>query len=386
MSVFFGHTEARAITSLPWSAGGPRLMGGSAESSLRLIPLYAAVTGIADDVSTMPWHAYRDSGAAGSAKMKTQPAVLTSPGVGVGRIAWTNQAIMSLLLRGNAFGVVVDTDRAGWPSKIVWQHPDTVVVDERLGVPRYIVGGKPVANGSMVHIPAAVMPGSVVGLSPVTLFRLQFTKSISAQEYAAAFFDAGIMPPGVLRNTKKILPPGASDLIKDRFKASVAGRDIFVTGNDWEWNALTIPRDDAAFLETIKAGATEIAAIYRVAPEDIGGVTGSSMTYQTLEMNELRRNRRALLPWVRRLEDAWAGLLPPGQYVKANMDALARADLKTRMEAHDIGLRIGLETIEEGRALEDRPPLSADDINQWQNLYGPRAGQPTTTTQGQATP
>ena len=50
------------------------------------------------------------------------------------------------------------------------------------------------------------------------------------------------------------LPPGAAAEAKTKFKAAVANRDIFVTGNDWEWSALTVPRDDAAFLETIKAG------------------------------------------------------------------------------------------------------------------------------------
>ena len=55
MSLFWRPTEARTITDLPWSAGGVSLMSGTAESALRLIPLYAAVTGIADDVSIMPW-------------------------------------------------------------------------------------------------------------------------------------------------------------------------------------------------------------------------------------------------------------------------------------------------------------------------------------------
>ena len=378
-------TESRSITSLPWSAGGPSLMAGSIESALRLIPLYAAVTGIADDVSTMPWHAYRDGGAAGSVRMPTQPKLLTEPGVGIGRIAWMNQGVMSCLLRGFAFGLIVGTDNAGWATKVKWVHPDHVQIDETQGAPIFRVNGKTIPTGEYVYIPAAVLPGSIVGLSPVTLFRLQLTKSISAQQYAAAFFNAGIMPPGVLKNTKRALPDGAAETIKARFKATTSGREPLVVGNDWEWTPLTVPRDDAVFLETIKAGATEIAAIYRVAPEDIGGASGSSMTYSTVELNELKRNRRALMPWVRRFEDALTDLLPRPQYVKANMDALARADLKTRMEAHQIALKTGLETITEGRSLEERPPLTDDEISQWQNLYGPRAGQPTTTaTQGQA--
>jgi hypothetical protein len=72
--------------------------------------------------------------------------------------------------------------------------------------------------------------------------------------------------------------------------------------------------------------------------------------------------------------------------VKFNLDSVARADLKTRMESHEIALRIGLETNPEGRALEDKAPLTPDEIDQWQNLYAKRAPAPvtTSTTEGQA--
>ena len=40
---------------------------------------------------------------------------------------------------------------------------------------------------------------------------------------------------------------------------------------------------------------------------------------------------------------------------------MLRADIKTRMEAHKIGIEIGIETVNEGRALENRPPLPAEE-------------------------
>lgn len=365
MSLLRRGVESRAIESVPWDQGGSPVLSGSVESALRLIPLYAATAGIADDVAVMPWHGYRRS-----ERLASQPAILREPGVGpITAIAWRTQAVMSLLLRGFAFGLIVAVDRLGFPSKIAWVHPDKVDIDESGDLPVFRVSGRVIDYAEMVYIPAAVLPGSVVGLSPVSLFRLQMSKGLAADRYAADFFDRGIMPPGVLRNSKKILAPGEADAVKGRFKASVAGRDIFVTGNDWEWSALGVPADDAAFLDAIRATATQIAAIYRVAPEDIGGTTGESMTYKTLEMNELRRNRRALLPWVRRLEEALTALLPAGQYVRANMDALARTDLLTRMRSHEIGLRIGLETNDEGRALEDKPPLTDAERQEWQEMY-----------------
>lgn len=382
MSLLFGsRPELRSIDSLPFDKGGALV--SSVPQSLSLIPLYAATTGIADDVSVMPWHGYRDVGGTG-VRMGAEPAILRNPGGdGLGFIPWMNQAIMSALLWGFACGLVLQTDSAGWPTIVRWVNPGRVQIDESGPSPILRLNGQSIDWASVVYVPGPVLPGSIVGLSPVSLFRLQFTKSLAAQRYAWQSFDQGIMPPGVLRNAKKVLASGEADFAKSRFKAAVAGRDIFVTGNDWEWTGLSVPDDDARFLDTIKAGATEIAAIYRVTAEDVGGVTGTSMTYQTLEMNQENRNRRALLPWVRRFEAALTAMLPRPQYVKANMDALVRTSLLTRMQAHEVALRTGMETQPEGRALEDKPPLTPEQQAEWMNLYGQRAGQQVTTSEGQ---
>ena len=374
----FRRTESRALSRMDlWGAALP------AESSdpLRLIPLYSAVTGIADDVSVMPWHCYRDSGAGWGQKLNRQPRLLTDPtGTGLGFIPWMNQGVTSAALWGFAFAPILQWDSTG-PSVARWAHPGRVDIDETGTSPVFRIDGRVISE--YIYVPGPVLPGSIRGLSPTALFRMQFGKSLNAQRYASDLFQAGVMPPGVLRNTQKVLPEGAAPAVKAKFKQSVANRDIFVTGNDWEWTPLAAPSDDVRFLETIRAGATEIAAIYRVQPEDIGGeAAGGSLTYSTLEMNQQNRNRRALLPWVRRFESALTAVFPRPQYVKANMDALIRPDIMARMQAHEIGLRTGMETLVEGRALEDKPPLSPEEINEWQNLYRKSASPATTETTG----
>ena len=381
MSLFRAEQRSLTASDLPWSAGGTSLIGGSVEAALRLIPLYAAVSAIADDISTTPVAAFQRTPGGVRQKLDTQPPIVSAPSHTGSQITWIAQALASMLLWGNAFGLVTQRNDWGDPQKAVWLRPDRMQVDETNAVPVYSYGGRQLPTSEVIHVPAFVLPGSVKGLSPVQLFRLQLSKSQRAQEYAEQFYSRGIMPPGVLRNQEKTLKGGDADIAKARFKAAVQGREPFVTGKDWEWTALQLPSDDAKFLETIKAGATEIAAIYRMSAEDIGGVTGgSSITYATLEMNELKYNRRTLLPWARRLEDAWGALLPDPQYVRFNLDANARVELKTRTESSEIGLRAGILTIDEARALEDRPPLTPEQIDQWQNFYGARKGLPTTTT------
>jgi len=372
VSLLFGRGTAESRSIGPWDVpwhGSSRSLGGGMKSALSLIPVYAATALIADSIATLPLHAYRDVGELRQ-RVKEQPRLVTAPQLHGTRVDWLHQALASLLLRGNAYGVIVQTSRTGWPERVSWVHPDHMNVDESGSSPRYIYSGKEIDPLSLIHVAGYTVPGSVVGLSPITLFRLQLTNALSAQEFEASFFERGVAPSGVLKNTAQVMKPEDTEIAKARFKAAVANRDIFVTGKDWEWSALQVSTQDALFLQAIEASATEVAAIYRVSPEDIGGKTGHSRTYQTLVMEMQKYAQRTLLPWTARLEAALDPHLPADQYVRFNLDAVARADLKTRMETHRIALETGVETLDEARALEERPPLTDEQIKQWQDRHG----------------
>lgn len=382
MSLFF---ERRSIDYQAAFARGDdvALLGSSIESALRLIPVFAATSIIADTIATLPLRVYRDLGEGVRDRVKTQPKLVVTPAPYGGRIAWVHQAMASLLLRGNATGVILTRDSSGTPSTVAWQHPDTVRVDETHYLPRFFVREVEVPTEAIVHIPAYVLPGSIVGLSPIRLARTQLEAGMQAQKFGLDWYRKGIAPVGKLRNTEQVVNSKEAARIKARFKEAVADGDLFVTGSDWDYQSLTVTPADAQFLDQIKANATQVAVMYRLSPEDLGGAVGSSLTYATLEQNDLKFAKRALLPWTARFEEALTNLLPRPQYAKFNLDAVSRADLMTRMNAHDIALRVGLETNDEARALEERPPLTPDQLTQWQTLYGPRRpGATSTTTTG----
>ena len=64
-----------------------------------------------------------------------------------------------------------------------------------------------------------------------------------------------------------------------------------------------------------------------------------------------------LLPWIRRIEATLDAQFPRGTTLKVNTDGTLRADTKTRYEAYAVALSNGFMTVDEVRALEDRPPL-----------------------------
>jgi HK97 family phage portal protein len=126
---------------------------------------------------------------------------------------------------------------------------------------------------------------------------------------------------------------------------------------------------DVQFLESIKATANQIAAIYKVPPEEIGGDSGNSLKYTTEELNQLKFIRRALQPTAVRLEAHLDRLLLGGTYVKFNLNANARGDLKSRMDAYAVGLKNGIYTLEQVREFEDFEMLTQTEIEQWQQWF-----------------
>lgn len=361
MSILFGRRDAGESRSISyqdmWGQGLDPL--AKDVDPLTLIPVYAATALIADMVASAPWAAYRERDGV-PARAERQPRVVTDPGVnGLDLFSWKYQCVTSLLLRGNAYGYITDWDSSMVPRTVQWLPPQKMSVDESGVAPVYSYKGRVVERDRILHIPMYVVPGSVVGLSPVGQFKRQLEMGSEAQRVGRNFFKRGAMPPAHLKNVKKTLSKEQAQAVKQSFTASVSSSEPFVSGEDWELNAITLPAGEASFLTAIKATATQVAAIYRVPPEDIGGeVSGTSLTYKNLEQDMARFNTRTVRPVATRIETVFSRYLKPGpEYVRFNLDAGVRADLKTRYEAHQIALAAGFLTKDEVRALEERGPL-----------------------------
>jgi hypothetical protein len=234
--------------------------------------------------------------------------------------------------------------------------------------------GQVVPTQDFVHIPWFVLAGKVQGLSPIEAYALSVSTGLQAQEYGATWFGNGGVPPGTMQNTRQTIDRTQAEQISDRLVSAIKRRRPIVYGADWDYKAITVSPEQAQFLETLKLSASQIAAIYGIPPEYVGGSTGDSMTYANVEQNQLRLNQ-SLRPLLVRLENAFSAVLPNKQRVKLNADATARADLKTRLESYEIGLRTGVYQLDEIRALEDLPPLPAGAPRPMPQVPGQQARQ-----------
>lgn len=350
MSLFFRGPvtpEERAITSLPWSHGGEVRASDTLEGSLGLVPVYASVRLIADAISSLPLQAFRKTGE-GRVPIAL-PAVLESPTNHGSRVDWLQQCVTSLLLRGNAYGLRVGPG----PSMIEWLHPDQMKRHDG----RWFYAGTPIEDAELLHIPAMLVPGSRVGVSPLGACRSTVLSAEATQRFIKDWYGNKAVPGVIAKNVEKTLDPDVAGAVKERLRDTMRSGEPFVTGKDWDLDFMKLSADDAGFVSATRLSATQVANIYGVPPELVGGETGASMTYSTTEQQQIQFITHTLRPWLVRLEAAFSSLMPRPQYVKFNTDALIRVDTKTRYSVHQIARTIGLNNIDELRALEDQQPL-----------------------------
>ena len=104
-----------------------------------------------------------------------------------------------------------------------------------------------------------------------------------------------------------------------------------------------------------------------------GNITYANITQRNLQLLILNLN-----PTLRRREAAFTQrLLPAPRYAQFNRGVLLQMDLKTRYEAHKVGIDSRFITPDEIRAIEDLPPLTPEQLELFAALFPTKAPTPT---------
>jgi len=336
---------------------------GTVHGALRLGPVFAAGRLLSSSVASMPVQVYRK---VGERRTKLPPPSLFTKPSATGELHdWIQRAMTSLVYRGNAVGLIVERDYLEYPTRIEWLNPSDVMVEDSLPMgqrgsftnPVWYWCGTELPAEDVVHIPWFPVAGRVWGLSPLMAYAMTVSTGLAAQRFSDDWFRSGGVPPGRFKNANQAVNQDEASVIKRRLVQAIRSHEPIVYGKDWDYEPITVSPTEAQFVETMRLGATQIAAIYGIPPEMIGGETGGSMTYSSPEQREIELIQFALLPYLTKLEAHLSALLPRGQYVKFNADALIRTDIETRWSVHEKARLIGAKSVDEIRAAEDMPPL-----------------------------
>jgi HK97 family phage portal protein len=261
---------------------------------------------------------------------------------------------VSLCLAGNAY-VEIERNDAGQPIALWPLHPrhtepiiradGSLIYETRdgaSGAKRYIL------KEDILHVPLFSFDG-VKGFDPITLLRQSLGMAKAAERQGALFFANNSAPLGGLLTNDEDMDPRSEQEFRESWEetqgAMRKGRIGVLTGK-WKYQSIGLTAEQAQYLQTRAFQRTEIAAIYRLAPNQVGDTTRQSNSNKVQE--NLSFVVDTLRPYLTRIEiEVRRKLLPQvgrkaGKYiVRFDISERLRGDFLTTQQGYALGRQWG---------------------------------------------
>lgn len=374
--------EKRALTFLsppigPYTQAIQDQGEGDPEGALRHSAWWSCADLISSTMAMLtPW-AYEGPGyGAGQAtRLLKQPNILIQPGADADIYDFLYMGTMSNCMKGNQFGKVVARDKFQLPMQVELENPGVVHVRrEGDGTYEYKFRNELITPDKLWSRPMFRFPGSPLGMSPVAYGVHATRLGLNAERFGNTYFEDGGHPSAILTNeNQKIVSPEDAKTLKQRFMSALRGsREPVILGGGWQYQKIQINPDESMFLDTQKLSDGKVCRYMRVAPEMVGVASeGSAITYANVEQRALSFLTYTMFRWIKKWEMWLGSCLPPGQYVKFDLDSLLRVDFLTLWTGLHMAVGSRIITQDEGREIVDRSPLTDEQKAQIDALVMP---------------
>jgi HK97 family phage portal protein len=141
------------------------------------------------------------------------------------------------------------------------------------------------------------------------------------------------------------------------------GHDVAVLDGATKFIPLTMPPDEAQFLQSRRWQVVDIARFYGVPPWLLGDVEKSTSWGTGIEQQNLGFVSYTINFWTTRIEQriTWEIATPTDQTAEFEFDALLRGDMAERYAAYATAIQWGWLTRNEARKKENLPPIKGLD-------------------------
>jgi HK97 family phage portal protein len=371
-----GGGESRAISfQTIWGAGDLTSFETQAGSfidyttAMSINSVWACVSLISDTISALPVDTYiRKDGIA--YPYRPRPAWVARPDAMINSVSFWQQAMISLLLDGNAFVRIFRDPITGQILSMMVLNPMKVSVSRKAnGTKRYVLadeGNKELSSDDMLHITGSIlMPGDIRGKSTVDTLKENLGLSMSLEGFAARFFGQGTQTTGVIEYPGALTAEQADNLSRSFDRAHRGYRKAHKTGilsGGATFKPTAVANDQAQMLDSRRLAVEDVARIFRVPTNMIGLNEKGAQSYNSNEQNAISFVTHTLRPWLAKLEDAFSALLPDTAYLAFNTDDLLRGDYATRIEGYAKMLQNGVLSSNEVRRKENMRPVDGGDV------------------------
>ncbi len=369
LNIFSGLFRSRDKPKNSVGGGWNFLFGGTTSgkavnerTAMQTSAVYACVRILSESVAGLPLHVYRRNGTDGKERAPDHPLqrlLHDEPNKEMTSFVFRETLMAHLLLWGNAYAQII-RDGRGYPVTLYPMLPDRMTVDrdpsgELVYTYQSDKGQVKLRKESVLHIPGLGFDG-LIGYSPIAMAKNAIGLALATEDYGAAFFANGANPGGVLEHPGVVKDP---DRLRESWQSQFSGTNahkVAVLEEGLKFHQMSIPPEQAQFLETRKFQINEIARIFRVPPHMVGDLEKSS--FSNIEQQSLEFVKYTLDPWVVRWEQSlMQALLLPSEKstvsIRFNLDGLLRGDYQSRMQGYSVGIQNGFYSVNDVRGLED---------------------------------
>lgn len=340
------------------------------QTALQISTVWACVRVISETLAALPWHVYKREtdrqGRALRTRVDNDVAWLLAnrPNPEMSSLAFREMLLAHALTWGNGFAEIERTPdgrvSALWP-----------LTPDRVQVERTSLGGLTyrVSNGTLpdtfldpadvFHVHGLGWDG-ITGYSPIRMAARAMGLSLALEKFGSKLFSNGAHPGAVLEHPGQLSTEAHKNL-QESVAAQISGENAlkpFILEEGMKWRPMTIPPEEAQFLESRKFQVAEICRWYRVPPHMVGDLERA--TFSNIEHQQIEFVQHTIMPWARRLEcEADSKLFRRGIiYSKVELNGLLRGDTRSRFEAYRTAPHL---TVNDIRDLEDMNPIDGGD-------------------------
>ena len=370
------------------------------DTALQASAVWACVRVLSESVASLPLHLYRrkEKGKERAPEHPLYRLLHNQPNPEMTSFDFRECSMAHRVTWGNSYASIV-RNNAGMPIEL-WPLSPSRVKEwrDKQGKLWYIYtlpdGTKRKLPPEEVYHVHGLSINGLSGLSVIGYAREAIGMALATEKYGNVLFKNGARPSGVLEHPG-ILGDGAADRLAENWSRIYQGLDnankTAILEEGMQYKMISIPPDDAQFLETRKYQVAEIARMYRVPLHMIGDLdraTNNNIEHQSIEfvMHSLR-------PWlVREEQQIWRQLIPERDqaeyFAEYLIDGLLRGDAKSRNEAREIMHRNGALNADEWRGGENMNPIAdgSGQIYYMQNIWMKRGQEPPKIPTGQEPP
>jgi HK97 family phage portal protein len=209
-----------------------------------------------------------------------------------------------------------------------------------------------IASKDMLHFPLFSMDG-IRGVGPVTAARESFALAQAATKFGATWFGNGAHVPSVLINKGPKPDPKVQREFRESFHEAYGGANHnkqAILFGDWSVETIGLSPDDSQFLATRNFQRADIAAMFHLAPHQVGDT--SRLSNANHVQAQLSFVTDCLRPILSRIESELKRKLfakVANLFVSFDLSERLRGDTQTQMQSYALGRQWGFLSVNDIR-------------------------------------